>query len=451
MGLTLLVLLLQLSPADSLAGHLDPEQTTQDVLDSLDELTTWHVLTQASGSHRARLALKHRGFSAAFASRSLDSKDVSGYFAAALPGAVNVIAGDLRPSFGAGLMLGTPRFGTPETSGLATQVRRPRLKGYSGTATTSRIRGLAAVLESESVYVGAFSSGQTLGAAIERRAHAIVLGAAAVRSSAGSRKMEAWVRTNLGPARVEAAATPRSAVGAVKLTPRRSGPTLQLAARRYSALGNHAAPPRLRSGRGASEEGLTLAGRWPTGRGSVSLAVDHSTDKDDVQERMRLSLTSRSTDIRIDRRLRTSRTALEPEALRLTSNSEEWRIRASQQIPGNPSINLEAFFASKDRVTSSYLRFRIHLDRGPAWRFDAAIVEFQTQPGGPVMAVYEASPDGAFPIIRLTGEGRRLSIRITRSGKRARARLACSWHSRKAPDARQGPDSTTECAFSLSG
>ena len=447
MGLILFVLTLQLSPVDSLAESLDPEHATLAALESLEELTSWLVLVQ-EGADRVRLAVDLPGTRLALAGRGAGDREWSGYLRTTLPGSVTVTAGDLRPSFGAGMILATPRFGTPETSGISAALRKPRLTGYAGSNTAERIRGLAAVRDTRPWFAGVFTAGQTHGAALEHRLNTSAVGAMAVRTSSGRTKVESWFRSSLGPVGFEAAASGGSVIGSVKLSRGRAGPTLRLAARRFSSLSRHAAPPRLRSGLGNAEQGLTMAGRWPLGRTRITLAIDHSTDQDDVQDRARLSINSPTTDIRVDRRLRTNRLPSTPED---TGNSKEWRVQASQKLLGPPTVIFSGFVATNGGRTSSYLRARVRAERGPRWQFEASVTDFRTQQGGPVAAVYEPSPEGAFPIVRLSGEGRRLSARITRSGQRARARLACSWHSVRARDAIQGPEAAASCSFSVSG
>ena len=438
MGLILLTLLLQLTPVDSLAESLDPEHTTMAALGSLEELTSWLFLAQGDRENRTRLTVDLPRTRIALAGRGTDRREWSGYLHASLPGSVSLVAGGLRPSLGAGMILASPRFGSPETSGVSGILKRPRLGGYAATNGESRLRGLAFLRDAKPLFFGAFSGGKTRGAALEYRSESAAVGVLAVRSSSGRTKTEGWVRMRLGPAGIEAAASGLSRILAVRLSSKRNGPSLQLAARSYGILGPFAAPPRLRSGLGNTEQGLTMAGRWPAGSSQVTLAVDHSSDGSDVQDRTRLSIKNSTTDLRVDRRLR-------------HSGSDEWRLLASHRIPRPPTMILSGFLASKGGLLSSYLRIRIQVEHGPHWQLDAGLVEFRTRSGGPVVAIYEASPDGAFPIARLTGDGRRVSLRITRIGRLARARLACSWHSQGARGALQGLVISSSCSFSLSG
>jgi hypothetical protein len=443
MGLILLALTLQLSTADSLAERLDAEHVTLAALESIEELTSWQFLAR-KGSDRARLAVDLPWTRIALAGTGRDSREWSGYLRATLPRSVTLTAGYLRPSFGSGMVLATPRFGTPETSGVSRALRKPRLTGYAGSSTENRIRGIALARDTKRLFAAAFAAGSTRGAALEYRTGLTAIGAVAVRTVGTRTKMEAWIRTSLGPTQVEMAASGRSVVGGITLSRGRGGPSVRLAARRYGYLGGHAAPPRLRSGRGSAEQGLTMAGRWPLGRARITLAVDHSVDGFDVQDRARLSIDGPSSTARIDRRLRN-------QAYAADHASEEWHLQGSQTLLGQPTIILSGFLATKGGTSSSYLRARIQIRHGRLWQLETSLVEFRTQPGGPVTAVYEPSPDGAFPIIRLSGEGRRLSARLTWSGDRVRARLACFWHATRALDALQRPARTSNCSISLSG
>lgn len=445
MGLTLLLLALQLSPVDSLAESLDPEHATMAALEGLEEHTSWLFLA-SRGSNRARIAVDAMGTRMALAGHGPHDREWSGYLTTHIPGSVTITAGHLRPSFGAGMVLATPRFGTPETSGVSPAVRRPRLGGYAGLSTEQRIRGISVHRETERLFLGAFTAAETHAAAVELRRSQASLGALAVRTSRNRTKSEVWLQSRHGPAEIEFAASGQSIIGSLRLSRRRGEPVLRLTARRYNALGPHAAPLRLRSSQGSAEQGLTMATRWPLRRADLTLAIDHSVDGNDIQNRSRLSLSSPMSDLRIDRRIKIHTDKGGP-----SDTTGEWRILASKRLPGTPAVSLTGFLATDAAKTSSYLRVRIQTPGTEKWHLDASIIEFRTESGGPVAAIYEPSAEGAFPIARLSGEGRRFSARLTRTGRRTRARLACFWHATRAPDAREGPSTTTACSLSLSG
>ncbi|NNE71514.1 MAG: hypothetical protein HKN29_14280 [Rhodothermales bacterium] len=437
-----LFLLLQAAAIDSLG--VDPAEASPEALDLLRIQPTWSLSTDDRGrtTVRARLDLSRFSASITRASGRGTPPVLNGFIRLKGPRATSVTIGNFRPAFGAGLVAGSARFGGPVTSGVGRLVRRPRLSGYAGTSGVSRHLGLAVHREGEHSWFGLWREPGSTGGSGEIRIGALTLGAVALTNLAGNARASIWGRMQLPGLLAEIAATRSAVVSGVTLRSGRRGPAVRVFTRMLAGLGPIASPLRSASSHGAHEQGLTLNATGTIGPARLHAGVDHARLGSRVEVRHFIRASFPDSDVRIEHRLR--------QELMANPSEREWRAQARFSTSSNPSLTTHGALAVSGRTAGSSLRLQLHARwRGAA--IDLSLTDYDVPQGSPAMAIYESSAFDVFPIVRLSGSGRRYSARLVWDQSRHTMKLSCHRDTRRPRGPRETSTSRLGCGLSIQG
>lgn len=446
------------SNLDSLA--LAPEMTTLDHIEYLLQQPRWSASASASGRATVRSSLASDfGSLALTRTRKGESDVINGYVALFTDRRLRLMLGNFRSSFGAGLVAGSSRFGTPASAGVSRLVRTPRLSGYAGTSTAYKFLGVALNRVGQTSNVALWRDGQITGAFAEKSASALTLGLGGIRTPAGAFRASAWGIVQLGPTRTELAITRHSIVYRGTLTEGRGRAAVQLSFRVLSVLGPFSRPVRTGSSRAEPERGATLSWRARMRSLRLTAAVDQANLADRAEVQHFVSARRNQTEVRLEQRQRSTGSEGATQQFR--------RIRAVHATASNPSLKLSgslaelkenalpaerpgtAGAAAQPRVLHA---FSLGISTEWYWRALAthvSLTDYSVPGGGPVLAIYERSAFDVFPIVRLSGTGRRLSARVTLTRKAVAASVSCHINDREAEGPRDRTTLNGACSASI--
>ncbi len=451
--------------------------------------------TSLGWANQLRLAAARSAWSSGFivdrdAGEARLADHMSGFLALKPVPWLGLILGDFRSSAGAGLSVGGIRFGTPLSERPTSTFRRESVRPYAGTSQSRAQRGLALEIRlgdlhgwiwaarrrldgtadssgyritDDGVHVTALQRMRRLavptrstGVVLAVRRRGLSLGFVGHSERIGQTFEQSWeayfalvgsgVRFAGAIGGCNCARASLSAVGVIVIQRRARGPAVRLLVRRYENLPRLAAPSAVRGGRSARERGITLSASWPLGFAKLIAALDQSWSTLDRRSRARLSITFGESIVLVERRFDTKQTKRLVGPILVFApgtKSGSWlkaRIR-SRRIPA-PTV--EVWAGVLDGNSTGAIRASVSGSRGPV-TLDAGVTEYHKERGGPILVLYEPHTRYGFPLVQLTGLGRRYHLRIRLQSASTQLGLVLT-RRRNRP---MGPTESEETAFEV--